>query len=106
MRFFLFLFPLFALGQVESVDMRFEAAKVIFDRDLIRNFIHPQQLNAKNRKLCEQYIAHMINRYDADFVAVRFEKAFQQSDATDVFFPVFIFTDSTEISMPPFRILQ
>ena len=105
-RFCFFLFPLLALAQTENRGARTEAVLAIFERGLINNFIHPQQLDATNRKLCQQYIAHVVNRFDADVVQVRFEKGFKQSEATNVFFPVFLFADSTEIAMPHFRIMQ
>lgn len=107
MRCFIVLLFLFFHGLSTGQESdRFKKANAIFERDLIFHFIHPQQLDTTQRSLCEKYVAHMLANFTDDFTAVRFEKGFKNSPATNVFFPVFIFSDGREISLPHFKILQ
>ena len=107
MRYLFLLLPLLTFGQTkESQSTPFEEAKVIFERDLIKAFIHPKQLDKKNTAICKQYIQDVINRSEAAIVSVRFERAFRNSEATYVFTPIFVLANKEEVRAANFRIMQ
>ena len=107
MHYLFFLVPLLLFGQDQNNRAEaIEQAVVVFERDLMKVFIHPDQLDEKNSSLCRQYIEHILDRYTVSIVSVRFERAFKNSDATNIFKPIFLLANKQEVQMPNFKIMQ
>ena len=107
MRYLLLLLPLLVLGQTKvDQSIAIEKAYEVFERDLLKVFIHPKQLDEKNSAICRQYIEDIIRRYKKAIVHVRFERAFRNSDATYVFTPIFILANKKEVRAASFSIMQ
>jgi hypothetical protein len=107
MRYLFLLLPLLIFGQTkESQANAIEEANLIFERDLIKAFINPKQLDEKNTAICQQYIQDIISRYKEPIVSVRFERAFKNSEATYVFTPIFVLENNKEVRAASFRIMQ
>ncbi len=107
MRCLFLLLPLLIFGQTEEKpSTAIEEANAIFERDLMKVFIHPKQLDEKNAAICRQYIEDIIQRYKEAIVSVRFERAFRNSEATYVFTPIFVLANEKEVRAANFRIMQ
>ena len=104
--FFFFLASLFAFGQPTDIEKRVEHSTKLFRSTLIEHFIHPDQLDKRNWKFCEQLIRHLVEKREDDFIDIRIERAFLLSENTDVFRPIFIYADGQRYPMPAFKIMQ
>lgn len=103
----LLLFLLFlwysGVGQTPQ-DRRYLNAEKKFDQALVYAFIHPQQLSPEGEKEKKRILKFVLERFEEDVVAVRIEKAFQKSPSTNIFRPVFIFTNGKEVPLWAFTI--
>lgn len=60
MPYLFFLVPLLLFGQYQNNRAEtIEQAIVVFERDLMKVFIHPDQLDEKNSSLCQIGRAHV-----------------------------------------------
>lgn len=89
-----------------KTSLRLEKAEALFNAALIQHFIHPNQLDTKNWAQCQDSMENLIGKFEEDFIAIRFEKAFRSAEVTNYFTPVFIYADGREFSFPAFNILQ
>ncbi len=87
-------------------DSRIQQAEEIFKSALIKNFIHPDQLDEESWTQCRTSINGLLEKFEEDFVAIRLEKAFKSSEATNYFTPIFIYADGREFNLPAFKIMQ
>lgn len=104
--FFFLLASLFAFGQPTDIEERVERGTELFRSTLIEHFIHPDQLDQRNWKLCEQLIRHLVEKREDDFIAIRIEEAFLRSEDTNIFRPTFIYADGERYPMTAFKIMQ
>ena len=70
-------------------DSRAQQAEELFKSALIKNFIHPDQLDEESWTQCRSSINGLLEKFEEDFVAIRLEKAFKSSEATNLFYPHF-----------------
>ncbi len=85
---------------------RTQQAEELFKSALIKNFIHPDQLDEESWTQCRLSINGLLEKFEEDFVAIRLEKAFKNADATNYFTPIFIYADGREFNLPAFKIMQ
>ena len=104
--FFFFLTSLFAFSQPTDIEKRVERGTELFRSTLIEYFIHPDQLDKRNWKFCEQLIRHLVEKREDDFIDIRIERAFLRSEDTHIFRPIFIYADGQRYPMPAFKIMQ
>lgn len=103
----LFLFSLASFGQTEyDKNIRLEKGITLFNMSLQKVFIHPDQLNDQNKKLCREYIQSLQEKFEEDFIEVQFEQAFRSSPVTHFFRPIFIYPNGQKYTLPGFQIMQ
>jgi len=87
-------------------DSRAQQAEELFKSVLIKNFIHPDQLDEESWTQCRSSINGLLEKFEEDFVAIRLEKAFKNADVTNYFTPIFIYADGREFNLTAFKIMQ
>lgn len=102
----LFFCSLLPLNQTNEQEERVQKGTQLFRSALIEHFIHPRQLDRQNWRYCEKMIRYLVEKKEEDFIEIRIERAFQRSEDTHVFRPIFIYANGEKYPMPAFRIMQ